>query len=74
MAMQVETPELKSAVLEAVASALFYNAPLTLQWAEASNATQVNGNGSLCASEAMVIWLADGGCRPMQVVRQAALL
>lgn len=32
---------MKSALLEGVASALYYNPQLTLQWAEANNATQV---------------------------------
>eukprot|EP00752_Nemacystus_decipiens_P010988 g9765.t1 len=35
-----EKAELKSALLEGVASALFYNPHITLQWAEANNATQ----------------------------------
>lgn len=38
---QAEKAELKSALLEAVASALYYNPQLALQWTEANNATQV---------------------------------
>ncbi|CAM9092964.1 unnamed protein product [Pylaiella littoralis] len=35
-----EKAELKSSLLESVASALYYNPQLTLQWTEANNATQ----------------------------------
>lgn len=38
---QAEKAELKSALLESIASALYYNPQLTLQWTEANNATQV---------------------------------
>ena len=38
---QAEKAELKSALLETVASALFYNPQITLSWTEANNATQV---------------------------------
>lgn len=45
---QVSTPDLKSAVLEAMVSALFYNAELTLRWAEGNNAMQVISARPVC--------------------------